>query len=128
MGADGAAARILLVEDHEDTGRLIARLLKGAGYGVDHAVDVRSAIELFGQKQFDLVLSDLSLPDGSGLDLMRQIRSLRAGVPGICLSGYDSDSEAGDSREAGFVEHLTKPVELSTLHACVARVIAQRAV
>ena len=122
VGQDGkSVVQILLVEDHEDTGRLIARLLKGSGYQVDHATDIASALALFRQKSFQLVISDLGLPDGSGLELMRQIRAIHTSVPGICMSGYGTDGDLADSREAGFEEHLVKPVDLRALEATISR-------
>ncbi|HEV7300219.1 MAG TPA: response regulator [Tepidisphaeraceae bacterium] len=127
VGQDGrGVVQILLVEDHEDTGRLIARLLKGSGYEVDHATDIASALDLFRKKSFQLVISDLGLPDGSGLELMRQIRAIHQQVPGICMSGYGTDGDLADSREAGFNEHLVKPVDLKILEATISRISGGR--
>ena len=67
---------------------------------------------------FDLLISDLGLPDGTGLDLMRQIREKHA-ITGICLSGYGMDQDIIQSREAGFVEHLIKPVDLPRLKSAI---------
>jgi signal transduction histidine kinase/ActR/RegA family two-component response regulator len=114
--------RILLVEDHGDTGRVIARLLRNAGYAVEHAETAGAALELFTRSEFDLVISDLGLPDESGLALMQKLRALRPGLIGICLSGYGMEDDLQACREAGFAEHLTKPVDMQRLRAAIGRV------
>jgi signal transduction histidine kinase/response regulator RpfG family c-di-GMP phosphodiesterase len=121
---DGPPMRVLLVEDHEDTGRLIARLLRGYGFNVEHAQDVAGAVELFRQNPFDLVVSDLGLPDGSGLDVMRELQTLRPGLAGICMSGYGMDDDVQAAKAAGFHEHLTKPVDVRQLQDAIGRVTA----
>jgi CheY-like chemotaxis protein len=70
---------------------------------------------------FDLIVSDLGLPDGNGLDLMRQNRS-RTATKGIALSGFGMDDDVRKSREAGFVEHLTKPIDIARLEESILRV------
>jgi DNA-binding response OmpR family regulator len=67
------------------------------------------------------VVSDLGLPDGDGLDLMRQLRD-QYGLRGIALSGYGHDQDIRESREAGFIEHLVKPIDFARLEAAVRRV------
>ena len=77
---------------------------------VETAGDVATALELAGRHPFDLLISDLGLPDGSGHDLMRELRSRGHTFPGIALSGYGQEEDILRSREAGFAAHLTKPV------------------
>jgi CheY-like chemotaxis protein len=113
--------RILLVEDHEETGRVLARLLKNRGHHVEHARDLASAVRLVEAGAFDLVVSDIGLPDGSGLELMKQIRTSRPTLNAICLSGYGMQDDVQASLEAGFREHLTKPIDVQQLHAAIAR-------
>ena len=121
--ANGPAMRILLVEDHDDTRRLMARLLKGMGHAVTTAVSVGDALAAAerGGGEFDLVLSDLGLPDGSGHDLMRQLRD-RWNLRGIAVSGFGMEEDIAQSRAAGFVDHLIKPVHVGVLQAALARV------
>jgi CheY-like chemotaxis protein len=69
-----------------------------------------------------LVISDLGLPDGTGLDVMKHIRG-RYGVPAIAVSGYGMEEDVRLSKEAGFVEHLVKPVDLPKLQAAIQRVV-----
>ena len=102
----------------------MARLLRRAGYTVAHAETVGAALEAWAGESYDLVVSDLGLPDGSGLDLMRQLREQDARVPGICMSGFGMESDVRASQEAGFSEHLIKPVDMQQLHAAIRRLLS----
>jgi signal transduction histidine kinase/CheY-like chemotaxis protein len=115
------ASRVLLVEDHPDTARTLARLLTGSGYDVKTADNVASALQLAAAERFDILISDIGLPDATGYELMEQIRD-RYGIKGIALSGYGMDDDMRKSREAGFVEHIVKPVNLVQLQAVIQRV------
>lgn len=117
----GRALRILLVEDHGDTRRVLARLLRNAGHAVEAAEHAAAALELFARQPFDLLISDLGLPDESGLELMRKLRAAKPGLTGICLSGYGMEDDREACRAAGFSEHLTKPVDRQRLLAAIAR-------
>lgn len=121
--ANGGPLRILLVEDHVDTRTIIARLLQGFGYFVEDVGTATAAFERFRDGGFDLVISDLGLPDESGLDLMRRMRTLRPDVRGICLSGYGTDGDVKACHEAGFLEHITKPVDILRLRVAIDRVM-----
>ncbi len=118
--------RILLVEDHGDTARIMCRLLSAEGHEVQAAADVASALSLAEKQAFDLLLSDLGLPDGSGLDLMRSLRARGLTLPAIALSGYGQEQDAEQSRQAGFRSHLTKPVSLPKLKQAIAKVSKSR--
>ena len=107
--------RILLVEDHVDTAIIMRRVLSAQGHAVHIAGNVATALQLAGQQTFDLLLSDLGLPDGSGLDLMRALRAKGINLPGIALSGYGQEADIQASRTAGFIAHLVKPVNLPKL-------------
>jgi PAS domain S-box-containing protein len=115
--------KILLVEDHADTLRILSRLLQKWGYNVQCASSVATALELAAQESFDILVSDIGLPDGSGLDIMRQTKE-RYGLHGIALSGFGTDDDRRESREAGFDEHLTKPVGIECLRTAVERVLS----
>jgi signal transduction histidine kinase/ActR/RegA family two-component response regulator len=110
--------RLLLVEDHEGTLRLLTKLLTSIGYDVSSAANIQAALSIADRKPIDLVISDLGLPDGSGLDLMRKLRD-RHGLKGICLSGYGMEEDVARSLEAGFCQHLTKPVDLTKLESAI---------
>jgi CheY-like chemotaxis protein len=109
-----AALRILLVEDHEPTAAVLSRLLRRSGHTVEHAPTLADARRLAGSANFDLVMSDLGLPDGTGLELMEELRATY-GLSGIALSGYGMEADLRRSRKAGFVAHLTKPVDIAQL-------------
>jgi signal transduction histidine kinase/CheY-like chemotaxis protein len=113
---------ILLVEDHPDTALALARLLRGFGWQVRVAETVADAIAAADAEHFDLLISDIGLPDGNGLDLMRQLRAKRP-VRGICLSGFGMEEDVRNSRDAGFIEHLTKPVNVAQLRRAIDRAV-----
>jgi signal transduction histidine kinase/ActR/RegA family two-component response regulator len=127
--AQGRTFRLLLVEDHADTARVLARLLGSNGHTVEVASSVREAMEAFnGGGKFDFLVSDVGLPDGSGVDLIRQIRQqLGLGIPAIALSGYGMEEDIARCKEAGFDDHVTKPVNLQKLEATIQRVAAATA-
>ncbi len=117
--------RILLVEDNIDSLRVMARLLGRRGHHVATAECVEAALRVMDeQEEFDLLISDLGLPDGTGLDLMRRLK-LTGGPPGIALSGFGMDDDLRRSREVGFVEHLTKPVDFAKLEAAIGRIASK---
>lgn len=115
--------RILLVEDHDDTARLLTRLLSLSGYQVATAGSYAGALKLCGDEEFDLLISDVGLPDGSGYDLMREIHQRRCAAKGIAVSGYGSEEDVEASIRAGFAEHLVKPVAFDALRDAIKRVI-----
>ena len=109
--AGGAAGRrVLLVEDHADTAKVMARVLRAWGYHVFAANDVGTALRIAAAERFDLLISDIGLPDGTGLELMRELLARRP-IKGIALTGYGLDSDIQATRSAGFDAHLTKPIK-----------------
>jgi signal transduction histidine kinase/ActR/RegA family two-component response regulator len=124
-GGNGKSAplSILLVEDHDTTARVTSRLLGTLGYKVAVAVDVESAKRMADADRFDIVVSDLGLPDGTGLDVMKYVRS-RYGLPAIAVSGYGMEDDQIQTRAAGFSEHLVKPIDLPKLQAAIGRALA----
>lgn len=116
---------ILFVEDHKDTARVLTRILQNAGFEVSHADTLAKARELAAGRRFDLVISDVGLPDGSGLDLMRHLRDTQ-GISGIALSGFGTDDDVAASTAAGFAEHVTKPVDWERLRNAIERLTPPR--
>jgi len=116
------SVRLLLVEDHEDTNRSLTRLLRRRGYDVYPAYDVRSALDLAATKQFDVLVSDIGLPDGSGTDLLKALRA-KGEVLGIALSGYGMEEDVRRSRDVGFSHHLVKPVDINKLDSIIQAVL-----
>ena len=115
--------RILLVDDHQDTCTALERLLVRRGHLVAAAHNVRSAMETAARNSFDLLISDIALPDGTGIELMTYLRAI-SGMPGIAISGFGMNGDVNKSLEAGFAEHLVKPVRMENLEAAINRVIA----
>jgi PAS domain S-box-containing protein len=114
---------VLLVEDHEPTLNVLLKLLRQMGHRATGVSSVASATAAAARDGFDLIISDLGLPDGSGLDVIRRLRDKYAGRA-IALTGYGMDADVAATRAAGFVEHLTKPVDLNQLDAAIRRVVA----
>jgi len=110
--------KLLIVEDHEATRQVLQRLLTLKGHLVTTAGTVQEALAIHRTERFDAVISDLGLPDGSGLDLMRALQRQRP-VPGIALSGYGMEGDLHLSRAAGFFAHLVKPVNLDQLRQLI---------
>jgi PAS domain S-box-containing protein len=115
----GASMRILLVEDHADTRQCMHRLLESRGHRVRSAENAQSAVELSERETFDLLIADVGLPDRSGLELLRELRQRNPELPAIAVSGYGMPKDVGNSKEAGFIEHFVKPVDLQKLHAVI---------
>jgi CheY-like chemotaxis protein/two-component sensor histidine kinase len=109
--------RILLVEDHEDTNRSLTNLLRRRGYQVQSALTFQSALEFGAKDKFDVLISDLGLPDGSGIDLIQKLASKPP--LGIALTGFGMEQDIRRSREAGFQHHLVKPIDLNKLDSLI---------
>jgi len=125
---DGSArdgADILLVEDHEDTARALRRMLENAGYQVGYASTLAGARDLAAKRRFQLVISDLGLPDGSGLDLMGELGDTGQ-LRGIALSGFGSESDVAAAKAAGFAAHFTKPIDWERLRHTIHRLLDGR--
>lgn len=112
--------RLLLVEDHADTLRTFARMLRREGFEVQEAATVSEA--LAAARKGDLLLSDIALPDGDGCSLMRHLSPL--GIPGIAISGFGTAKDREKYREAGFAESLVKPVDIRQVTSAIGRVIS----
>ncbi|MGE5610847.1 MAG: PAS domain-containing protein [Bacillota bacterium] len=102
--------RILLVEDHADTAKLMSRLLMAEGHEVTTAGTVAEGLAAVRKQKPDVLISDLGLPDGSGLDLMRQLVTEGRRIPAVALSGFGTAADIEKSKAAGFAEHLVKPL------------------
>jgi PAS domain S-box-containing protein len=110
--------RLLLVEDHEDTCIALSYVLQHEGYQVEIAHSVGQALAAATATDVDVLVSDLGLPDGSGLDLMRTLKA-RKPLRGVALTGFGRDEDVAETRAAGFERHLTKPVDVPTLIAAI---------
>jgi PAS domain S-box-containing protein len=113
--------KILVVEDHPDTAQVLARLLGASGYAVKTAHTATAALQLASKEPFDVIVSDIGLPDATGYELMREIKD-RYSIKGIAMSGYGMDEDLRKSREAGFSDHIVKPANVAQLERAIRRV------
>ena len=116
--ASPGSLRILLVDDHPDTCAALEKLLTLRGHSVIAVHNMRAALEAAAGNSFDLLISDVGLPDGNGMDLLLYLRAMRP-IRGIAISGFGMDADIRKSLEAGFSEHLVKPVKLERLEAAI---------
>ncbi len=112
---------VLVVEDHEPSRTALASLLERRGHKVAAAATVQEALALGDSRRFELLLSDISLPDGDGYELMKTMRA-RAPIVGIAITGYGSQEDVARARAAGFSSHVTKPVTITSLDGALAHV------
>jgi CheY-like chemotaxis protein len=110
---------VLLVEDHRPTRTTLANLLSRRHFEVVTADCLAEAQAIAAKSRFDLLISDIGLPDGSGYDLMRSLRG-SSKLVGIALTGYGMEEDIEKSRSAGFLSHLTKPVSMQALDFALA--------
>jgi signal transduction histidine kinase len=115
--------RVLLVDDHYDTCIGMKRMLERRGYQITVAHSAEQAVEKVRAEDFDLLISDIGLPDRSGYDLMREVR-LKKDLPGIALTGFGSEQDINQAREAGFADHLTKPINFDRLAKTIENVLS----
>jgi signal transduction histidine kinase len=120
---DSYRLRLLVIEDHEPTMAVLARLLRRHGHDVLTACTIKGALLLASDHSFDLIISDLGLPDGSGIDLMRQLADTYS-LRGIALSGYGMPEDRLKTQQAGFLAHLVKPINFDQLHSVLQEIAA----
>lgn len=115
------ALRLLVVDDHVATLQALSVILRRDGHHVTTAASIAEALIAATGANFDLVISDLGLPDGTGNELMEKLHRTY-GLRGIALTGYGMDEDLARSKAAGFVRHLVKPVALADLRRAIASV------
>jgi CheY-like chemotaxis protein len=119
--------RLLIVEDHEATRNVLARLLARAGHEVQSVGTASAAVTLLETVgPFDAMISDLGLPDQSGLELVKRAREIQPSLSAVALSGYGMEEDVQRAKAAGFMAHLVKPVPLEQLHALLDQLPAQK--
>lgn len=116
---------VLLVEDNVDTAEAMSQMLEILGHTVTVANGARTAMQAAESGTFDLLISDIGLPDGSGLDVVG-VFAERQAAPSIAITGYGMEDDIARCREAGFTDHLTKPVDFKRLEALLAGYLAAR--
>lgn len=122
MLADILSLRLLLVEDHQSTRDVLARILRRSGHEVEVAGTGAEAISLAERIQFDVLISDLGLPAVSRLDLMQNLKSNHS-LRGIALSGYGTEHDVAKAKAAGFSAHLVKPISVDRLQEILQEIV-----
>jgi DNA-binding NtrC family response regulator len=118
-------ADILLVEDKDSLRRVLRLTLENAGYTVAEAADARAALNEIATSRHRLVLTDLRMPNGSGLDVLRSARAADADVPVIVMTAFGSIDEAVQAMKDGAHDFLQKPVDSNHLLLLVERALEQ---
>jgi CheY-like chemotaxis protein len=119
----GKSLRILVVEDHNDTLEALSRLLSHFGHEISVADRAENAINMINSKQFDVVLCDIALPDGSGYDVIAEAKKKHP-VKAVALTGFGGTEDVERGKKAGFDFHLTKPVDFHELRAVLGQIAA----
>src|SRR5437762_2564303 len=119
-------ARVLLIDDDRGLSEVIELLLSREGYGVERAGTLRAGIARSGAAGIDLVITDLKLPDGTGLDAIREIRGVHPALPIIMITSYSSMESAIGALRAGAVDYIIKPFDNDELLHAVARALNER--
>jgi DNA-binding response OmpR family regulator len=115
---------VVVVEDHEDSCHALVRLLAREGYSVVPAHSLQQAREAVERYGCDLLISDIGLPDGSGLDLMRELRKRHGVHKAIAMTGFTDADDERACAEAGFSAFVAKPVEFRSLQTVVGQLLA----
>ena len=105
-----------------DSAELLAELLKNHGHDVKVATSASDALALASKNEFDVLVSDVGLPDASGYELMEELHA-RYAIKGIAVTGSTRTSDIERGREAGFSMYLTKPVSMRTLTSALEQVV-----
>jgi CheY-like chemotaxis protein len=108
------------VEDHAPTRQTLQHLLRQRNFEVASAESAAAGLQLALDREFDLIISDVGLPDRNGYELMMELRTLRPQLLGIALSGYGMEQDLNRSRLAGFAGHLVKPVTIGMIEDAIA--------
>lgn len=122
-----APLNVLVVEDNAACRAVFVRAVRNRlGHKVDEAVTMADALQLCQSKSYDLIISDIGLPDGTGHDLMQEVHRQRNGKRqrAIACSGYGMEEDIATSMRAGFQKHLTKPVSFKDLERAIEEVTA----
>jgi two-component system CheB/CheR fusion protein len=116
---------ILLVEDHVDTQRAFAAVLKSWGHTVSTSGSAAGGLNFLGDNQVDVVLSDIGLPDSDGYAFIAEARQRTPNMTAIAVSAYFTAADQERGRDAGFDMHFAKPVDLAGLQHVLERVTSQ---
>ncbi len=114
--------RLLVIDDDPGLAEVIELLLEREGYAVQHASTMKHGVELAGTGEFELVVTDLKLPDGTGIDVLRELQRQAPGTPVVVISGRGSVAEAVEAMKVGATDFLEKPVSRDRLFRVLDRI------
>lgn len=120
-------ARILHVDDHQDTRLMMAALLQDCGYGVLTAGSVAEGLELAKEILFDLYILDVRLPDGTGVELCQKLKEMHPTTPVLYYSAYGDEADHQSALNACGDAYLKKPVCIADIQDCISRLLAEHA-
>jgi len=123
---DLSGVRVLVVDDVTDSRELVAFVLEQSGAIVTTATSAQAAFERLAQETFDVIVSDIGMPDLNGYELLQQIRSDLPQcdrIPAIALTAYATESDQQQALESGFQRHLAKPIDPEALVKTVAALL-----
>ncbi len=115
--AELAGLRVLTVEDNPDISTLLALILEASGADVTCVASAPKALELLNEKKFDAIVSDIGMPEMSGIEFIRRLRAKGSHIPGIALSAYSSAEDRHAALDAGYDLFVSKPVQPAKLIA-----------
>src|SRR5512133_2698415 len=119
--------RVLVVDDDSVVGKSFERVLTNKGYRVDTALSGREAFEKYAGADFDMVFTDLKMPEEDGLDVARRIKEMNPWLPIVVVTGYGTQEAEARAKAIGVAEFLQKPLSPSTIEEVAARVMARTA-
>ncbi|HEY5780163.1 MAG TPA: CHASE3 domain-containing protein [Terrimicrobiaceae bacterium] len=117
--------RVLLIEDHEDTAQVMRNVLRQMGHEVETCATVATACQKLEEQEFDIILSDIGLPDGTGIEFIKVARKI-CQTPAVALTGYGMAEDVDRCLQAGFDEHLTKPIDIERLQITLSKISGKR--
>lgn len=120
--------RVLVVDDEESLRFSLSRGLKKAGYAVETAADAPEAIECLGRVPFDVVLTDIVMPGGSGLDVLAAVHEMDRDSVVVLMTAHGTVENAIDALRKGAFDYLTKPFSNKELMVTIERGLERRAV
>jgi OmpR-family two-component system manganese-sensing response regulator len=120
-------ARILHVDDHQDTRLMMAALLQDCGYGVLTAGSVAEGFELANEIKFDLYILDVRLPDGTGVELCQKLRELHPKIPILYYSAYGDEADHENALRTCGDAYLKKPVCIADIQESIEKLLANSA-
>jgi len=116
---------VLVVDDEVETIKFFSVFLKRFGLNVEKATCGEEALELFNRHKPEWVFLDIKMPGINGLELLRQMKSINAGIKAIIISGKDDDSAQNEARELGASDYLIKPIDLEQMHKIIRKYIPE---